>query len=77
MRPVPTKFIFWVLIPNASEASKGGGPGAAPGKIFAPTPFRSLESAHFCKEVAIERSGRTLLMEGFPGKYLKQNLKIT
>ena len=35
------------------------GQGLAPGKIFATTPFRSLENAPFCKEVAIERSGRT------------------
>ena len=32
--------------------------GSGSGKIFATTPFRSLESAPFCKKVAIERGCR-------------------
>ena len=38
--------------------------GLAPGKIFATTPFRSLENAHFCKEVDSNEKGRENLPNG-------------
>ena len=36
-----------------SEASKNGGPGLAPGKIFTTTPSRSLENAPFLENVLL------------------------
>ena len=43
--------------PKREQSEQRWGSGARPAKIFATTPFRSLESAPFCKEVAIERGG--------------------
>ena len=57
MRPVvPTKFIFGLLIPKTSEASKDGGPGALPRKIFVTTPFDRWKVPIFVKKSPLKEA---------------------
>ena len=59
VRPVRTNFKFGVMIPNASKASKDGGPGAHPRKDFCGHTLQIVGKCPFCQEVAIETGGRT------------------